>query len=159
MIELGSDPAGTVRALATLRDHAAAGAEVRWSGRVDPGLPIAALRHLPPPDTLQGCAPGELDDWRRIHGYGICYYRVGPGFLQIKDYRDPANRFQLTVDDPRLTEAFLRLLEPAPLAELTAVTRRAVRVLAESNLVLVWQGHAVTLPPRLRRWPVPCQSI
>lgn len=44
-------------------------------------------------------------------------------------------------------------------AELSDVQREAVALLAEEGLARVTDGQAVVLPPRIRRWPVPCTGI
>jgi hypothetical protein len=40
-----------------------------------------------------------------------------------------------------------------------AVGREAVGLLVAERLVLASGGWAVALPPRIRRWPVPCTAI
>jgi hypothetical protein len=147
----------TAAAVALLRDCATAALRVRW--QVAPGQDIdpGPLHHLPPPAGPPGPA---LDRWRRAHRYGSCHFRRGPGFVQVKDCRDPAAApVVLVADHPDLVAAFLRCLDPTPVADLGQVGREAVDLLAAERLVLVAGGLAVTLPHRMRRWPVPYNAV
>jgi hypothetical protein len=147
----------TVAAVALLRDCAAAALRVRWRVAAGHDLDPAALYHLPPPAGPPGAA---LDRWRRAHRYGSCHYRRGPGFIQVKDSRDPgAAPVVLMADHPDLVATFLRCLDPTPMADLDQVGRDAVDLLAAERLVLVTGGLALTLPHRMRRWPVPYNAV
>ncbi|MEV7684964.1 RiPP maturation radical SAM C-methyltransferase [Streptomyces bungoensis] len=90
---------------------------------------------------------------------GVLYHRRGPGFVTVMDRREPGTAVRLTLDHPALVAAFDLLAEPTPLDALDPVQREAVRLLAAERLVRVESGRAVALPPRIRRWPVPCTAI
>ncbi|WP_418959694.1 DUF5825 family protein [Streptomyces tritici] len=152
-LPLGAGGRAAAEAVRLLRDCQSEARTLRWAP--DTGAPpfdTALLHHLPPPETG---APA----WRERYAYGLLYHRRGPDFVTVMDRRDPAASARFTLDAPRLVAAFLAVQEPAELAALDAAARAAVAVLAEERLVLVTDGWAVALPPRLRRWPVPCTSV
>ncbi|WP_220447522.1 DUF5825 family protein [Nonomuraea diastatica] len=86
-------------------------------------------------------------------------YRRGPGFLQVKDMRDPAAAARMIIDDGALGSAFTHCLRPRRLPDLGAAERDAVDVLIDERLVLRCGDLVVTLPNRMRRWPVPAMSV
>jgi hypothetical protein len=148
---------GTAAAVALLRDCATAALRVRWWAGPEPDLDFGLLHHLPPPAGPP--APG-LDRWRRAYRYGSCHFRRGPGFVQVKDARDPAGPpVVLVADHPDLVATFLRCLDPTPLAALDATGRTAVDLLLAERLVLLAGGAVLTLPHRMRRWPVPYNAV
>ncbi|MDN0200264.1 DUF5825 family protein [Streptomyces sp. S.PNR 29] len=161
-VPLGAGGRPTAQAVQFLRECQSHALTVTWSVPQDDALcrtpsaldfPLHHLRHLPPPD---GPVP---DDWRSAYAYGRFYHRQGPGFVQIKDRRDPDAAVRLTVDHPDLVSTFGTCLQPTPLDDLSSTEREAVSVLAAEGLVLVTRGWAVTLPPRIRHWPVPDTGI
>ncbi|MFD4526548.1 DUF5825 family protein [Streptomyces sp. NPDC058470] len=122
---------------------------------------LRMLHHLPPP-VERPDEPGELSAWRASHAAfpaGMLYHRRGPDFITVMDRRERPASARFTLDHPDLVATFARVQEPTPLGELDAVQREAVDLLAAERLALVADGWAVALPPRLRRWPVPCTGI
>ncbi|MER8012228.1 RiPP maturation radical SAM C-methyltransferase [Streptomyces sp. NPDC094149] len=93
------------------------------------------------------------------HAYGMLYHRRGPDFVTVMDRRDKEASARYTLDDPDLLATFDLLQEPVSVAELSDVQREAVALLAGEGLARVTDGQAVALPPRIRRWPVPCTGI
>ncbi|MEV0094635.1 DUF5825 family protein [Streptomyces sp. NPDC050738] len=118
----------------------------------------APLLHLPPP-APQSDEPPALNDWRSRHAYGLLYHRRGPDFVTVMDRRESTASARFTLSHPALLAAFRTLAEPTPLDDLSATHRKAASVLAAERLVLLTGGWAVSLPPRLRQWPVPCAAI
>ncbi|MQY38442.1 hypothetical protein SRB17_64550 [Streptomyces sp. RB17] len=145
----------TAEAVRFLRECQSDGLRVDWRGVGRPSYDIGLLRHLPPPAELPG-EEATLAAWRAGHAYGTLYHRRGPGFVTVLDRREKGTAVRLTLDHPGLLAAFLRLQEPAPL---DAVDREALDLLVAERLVLAAGGWAVALPPRIRRWPVPCTAI
>ncbi|MGV4981491.1 DUF5825 family protein [Streptomyces sp. NRAIS4] len=145
----------TAEAVGFLREAQSHGLRVTWRATGSPSYDTAALRHLPPPIELPG-EGAELAAWRAGHRHGTLYHRRGPGFVTVLDRRARGTAVRLTLDHPELLAAFLRLQEPAPL---DATDREAVDLLVAERLVLATGGWAVALPPRIRRWPVPCTAI
>ncbi|MEV5613449.1 DUF5825 family protein [Streptomyces sp. NPDC052225] len=134
--------------------------DVRWPLEADAGVTydVRILRHLPPPAEHPEEHP-ELGTWRADHVYGMLYHRRGPGFVTVMDRRERPASARFTLDHPDLLAAFEVLQEAVPLDALSPVHQEATALLAEERLALVADGWAVALPPRLRRWPVPCTGI
>jgi hypothetical protein len=154
-LDLGGDPAATTRAVALLRDLAPTGQAIDWRGRVTGPIDLSLLHHLPPPAELEPGAEA-MDAWSRSHGFGAFHYRMGPGFLQVKDVRDPASPSQTVLENPVLIDVFTTCLTPTPVRDVDAP---ALRDLVRRRLVLQAGGMAVTLPYRLARWPIPFLAI
>jgi len=141
-------PLATLRFLRRLREAAGDGAEVAWQA----DLPVADTRllyHLPPP-----VAGPTLDAWRAAYRPGLCHYRRGPGFLLVRDGRGAGPSVPETTLTGADAAAIEQFLEPGPDDGSVALDR-----LAGLGLVLRLGGLALTLPYRLRRWPIPCTSI
>ncbi|MFI6544964.1 DUF5825 family protein [Streptomyces prunicolor] len=119
---------------------------------------IRILRHLPPP-AEHPAETSELTDWRARYAYGMCYHRRGPDFVSVMDRRNRPASARFTLDHPDLIAAFDTLQAATPVDALSPVHREALDLLAAERLALVTDGWAVALPPRLRRWPVPCTGI
>jgi Family of unknown function (DUF5825) len=146
----GDDPLATLRFLRMLREAAGEGAEVAWQaelGVTDTRL----LHHLPPP---AGAAAGPpLSAWRAAYRPALCHYRRGPGFLLVSDGRNgPVVTTKLTGES---AQTFLRHLDVGQAPAGDPVFDR----LAGLGLILRLGDLALTLPCRLRRWPIPCTSI
>ncbi|MGY0492405.1 DUF5825 family protein [Streptomyces sp. WG-D5] len=120
--------------------------------------PLRSLRHLPPP-AQHPDESAELTAWRTDHAYGLLYHRRGPGFVTVMDRRERPASARFTLDHPDLLAAFDALDDAAPLDTLEPAHQEAARHLAEERLALIVDGWAVALPPRMRRWPVPCMGI
>ncbi|WP_051781829.1 MULTISPECIES: DUF5825 family protein [unclassified Streptomyces] len=164
-LPLGTGGRGTADAVRFLRDCQSQALTVRWvpDSEVLP-FDTGLLHHLPPP-APRTAAPGGSGRpdgtavWRSRYAYGLFYHRRGPDFVTVMDRRDPSASARFTLDRPALVGAFLAVQEPTALDALDVTHREAVSLLADERLVLVTQGWVVALPPRLRRWPVPCTSV
>ncbi|MCX5203485.1 DUF5825 family protein [Streptomyces sp. NBC_00237] len=159
-LPLGAGGRATADAVRFLRECQSQARPVRWEPDTD-ALPFdtGLLHHLPPP-----ASPSTLSDeaaalWRSRYAYGLLYHRRGPDFVTVLDRRDPSASARFTLDEPALLAAFLTVQDVTALDTLDRAQHEAVSVLADERLVLVTRGWAVALPPRLRRWPVPCTSI
>lgn len=119
---------------------------------------LRTLHHLPPPAQHQD-EPSELTTWRAEHTYGLLYHRRGPGFVTVMDRRERPASARFTLDHPDLLAAFDTLSDATPLDTLAPAHQEAALHLAEEELALIVDGWAVALPPRMRRWPVPCMGI
>lgn len=157
-LDIGGEGRDTAEAVRFLRECAGLGLGVSWRAAGPPSYDVRVLRHLPPPSELPG-ADEELAAWRSGYGYGALYHRRGPGFVTVMDRREPGTAARLTLDHPDLLAAFDLLLDPTPLEALDPTGREAAGLLAAERLALVGGGWAVALPPRIRRWPVPCTAI
>ncbi|GAA3954730.1 hypothetical protein GCM10023085_41500 [Actinomadura viridis] len=180
-LDLGGDPAATTRAVALLRDLVPTGERVEWRGRITGPLDLALLHHLPPPADLEDGtddgtkggtkggtehgredgqaekeAAAEQDTWARSYAFGSLYYRMGPGFVQVKDVRDPACPVRSVLTDPAVIEVFTTCLTPARASDLDAP---ALLDLLRRRLLLPAGDLVVTLPYRLTRWPIPFFAV
>jgi Family of unknown function (DUF5825) len=130
-----------------LRDAVARGIAVTWHGSLDFGGDPALLYHLPPP------ACGHDPHWKATFRYGLCHYRVGPGFVVVIDRRR-GSAVPTVIDDPDEMALLDGLAAPAPAPDGPAFDR-----LLRRGLVLEHNGAALTVPHRLLYWPIPCTAI
>lgn len=146
------DPEAAAGAVAWLRDSLSEGELPRWRAVGLPAAQVPLLVHLPPPES----GGDEHARWRSAFRRGLCYFRRGPGFVQVKDVRDPTSSAGFVLDVPEVIEVFLRCLRPTPA---TGVDADAAEVLLHERLLLRVGDQLVTLPYRMRRWPVPAMAV
>jgi hypothetical protein len=154
-----NDPELVVTFVAWLRDQVSETTDVVWRGVVNPGIETTLLHHLPPPapgDEVPGSAQ-LLSEWRTEHRPALCYYRLGPGFVQVKDVRTAQRAARFVLDDEVLVDTFTGCLRPRRIGDLTGPQGDAARALIEERLLLRIGDWVTTLPSRMRRWPVPSQ--
>jgi hypothetical protein len=155
------DSSGALALLvAWLRDQLAAGVVERWTGVVADNVDTTLLHHLPPPERAAAQTADtdpRLIAWTAAFRPALCYYRVGPGFIHVKDIRDPAASVRLTLDYAAHRQLFLRCLHPTLLDDLTGAEHAALAALTQERLMLIADGLAVTVPYRMRRWPIPAR--
>jgi len=157
VVDLSGAAAAALGRLAFVRDLTGHGVVVDWRVRFDGAAAAwSSLSHLYPPAELLGAVEdsGALDRWRDLFHLCRCVYRVGPGFVQVRDRRTGGlNR--LTIDDRQYLEAIDRLLPGTPDE---AIAPAVLGDLAAENLVWRMGGLAVWLPYRVRRWPWPAMA-
>ncbi|MGD6753827.1 DUF5825 family protein [Streptomyces sp. BH105] len=174
-LPLHGDGRATTRAIQFLRECQASGLRTHWeadtadtTGTAGAGhrhtYDLRTLHHLPPPSPSpsspqQADEPVELTTWRAAHSYGMLYHRRGPGFVTVMDRRERPASARFTLDHPDLLAAFDALSDATPLDTLAPAHQEAARHLTDEGLALIVDGWAVALPPRMRRWPVPCMGI
>lgn len=145
-----------------LRGQMTGGTAEPWAAALPGGLDTRLLHHLPPPAVPAEHDP-QLDDsglrlWRAAFRPGLCYYRMGPGFVQIKDVRDSASAAWITLDQALLIEGFLRCGEqPVPLATQGETDRAVLEVLLRENLLLQFGELVTAAPYHMRCWPIPAR--
>jgi hypothetical protein len=137
------------RFLAWLRDQLGRGTVVDWSGDIPATIDTTELHHLPPPRET---GDPRVDAWRAAFRPGLCYYRNGPGFLEVRDLRRPGDAVRMTITDERLTKAFRRCAEPVHFSELD---QAVLSILSAEHLVLRVADLVLTAPYRMARWPIP----
>lgn len=147
-VQPGDNPLHFVR---LLREAAGYGVGVTWRGDLGLCADPRLLYHLPPP--VGGAGPG-VDRWRAMFSYGLCYYRVGPGFLLAVDHRRTMHAVAAVLRDPDEIATLRGLAYPGPAKKTAAFAR-----LCDQGLIVRDRGAAVSLPYRLRRWPIPCTAI
>jgi hypothetical protein len=150
----GADPAGTVRALAFIRDLTSCGIVVGWELRLESSRDDwQELSHLYPPARVisdRAADGGELQSqWSRRYHVAKCVFRRGPGLLQVRDRRwDGLRRVTITRPDHLAAVALLANGVPAenvPAAILADFF--AARLIGLVGDLTWW------LPYRVRRWP------
>ncbi len=115
---------------------------------------VGALCHLAPPT---GDGP-RARLWQDRHAYGLLYWRHGQTFATVTDLRD-VDQARYVIDDPALLALFLGLEQPRELATLAGADRDRVAELAGAGQVYAAGRSAVRLAFRLRRWPMPLDSL
>jgi hypothetical protein len=131
----------------SLREAAGQGIAPTWRGSLDFGDDPALLYHLPPP------ADARDRRWTEVFRYGLCHFRVGPGFVTVVDHRRGTTA-PILLRDPAEIAILHELAEPRACPASPAFSR-----LVDRGLVLRHAGKALSLPYRLRRWPIPCTAI
>jgi uncharacterized protein DUF5825 len=157
-IALGADGQITAWAIALLRECASWGLPVCWDLTTHPPFETSALHHLPPPQSLDGQSPA-LRRWHESHRHGLYHFRQGPGFIQVKDARDSLRSTRLLLSDAHTVGVFRRCLRPVRLTELSEADRAEAELLTADRLLLQADELVVTLPARMRRWPVPVDAV
>jgi hypothetical protein len=147
-----------VRALTLVRELTSYAVHVDWRLVPPAGLgSLAVLGHLYPPTAVFGAGDSAalLADWRSGFHLDRCMYRVGPGFIQVRDRRW---RFlhRITIDAPDYLAAVETV---APGAPVTAVPAGIAADLAAENLVLRVGEAFCWLPYRVHRWPMPAMGV
>lgn len=147
-----------LRLLRVLRDATSHAVRVSWTLSGPPALPERTHTHLIPPQSGTGeAARRYADRWASAYRYGAFYYRLGPGFVAIKDVRDDADAARMVIDEG--SEAFLALAEAATRAEVEHLDAEVLETAAEAGLLLYTDDRILILPYRMRHWPVPYASI
>jgi hypothetical protein len=150
-----ADEPAAARFIAWLRDRMSAGERVRWSGDLPPSFDTASLHHLQPPVTTGRTPPSQaITAWQASFRPALYYYRKGPGFIQIKDVRDPAAAVRITLNDPTHILVFERCQQPLRPSELSAEEREALAQLTQAGLLLQLGEHLTTAPYRMSHWPI-----
>lgn len=157
-IALGGDANSTAWAIALLRECSSWGLSVRWHGTIHQPFDTSALHYLPPPQMLDDQLPAAAR-WQQDHRYGSYHFRQGPEFIQVKDAREAIRGIRFLLSGTATVSAFTRCLKPARLTELSDAEQAEAKLLAADGLLLQVDGLVVTLPARLRRWPVPADAI
>jgi hypothetical protein len=151
-------PRRTLAVVRLLREAASDGVPVVWQGGIDHGIDARLLVHLPPPEpAAREESDAALAEWRQRYRPGLCYYRLGPDFVFIKDVRRPGAAARFRLDG--VVDAFRSLEALVDVATLDPVTLGVLEDLENEGLVLRLGGVATLLPNRMRRWPVPALEV
>lgn len=152
-----ADGAATVAALVVIRELTGHGIAAEWTLRMPAAHPaeLAAWRllsHLyPPASVLAGSAGDRIAaEWRNSFHLAKCGYRLGPGFLEIRDRRMDSFR-RLLIRNPGGERVIAPLLHGVPAGALPEpMLARYLRadLLHQVGRFVWWT------PYRIRRWPL-----
>jgi Family of unknown function (DUF5825) len=151
-------PRAALAMVRLLREAGSYGVPVSWTGEIDGEIDARLLVHLAPPELSAGNrADAALTEWRERHQPGLCYYRLGPDFVFIKDVRraDASARFRLD----GVVAAFHLLEAVVDMAALDPAAQGIANDLESEGLFLRLGGMGTLLPTRMRRWPVPALEV
>ncbi|MFC5056553.1 DUF5825 family protein [Saccharothrix xinjiangensis] len=153
-VPAGADLDDDLRVLRFLRECTSHALRLDW---VLGGRPLVGrrdLHHLVPPARGVGDAAECAAAWRAAYRYGAYYYRVGPGFVTVKDVRPDGEAAHLTIDGES-ADHFRALAEATSPSELDEATTGALADAVEFGLALRGEETVLVLPFRMRHWPVP----
>ncbi|MEU7861423.1 DUF5825 family protein [Nonomuraea sp. NPDC049141] len=156
-----ADGAAAVAALTVIRELTSHGIAVDWTIHMPAGTAgWRPLSHLHPPaavyagsdgdDVVGSAGDGIAAAWRDSFHIAKCGYRLGPGFIEIRDRRTGSFK-RLVIRNPHREEAIAPLLRGVRVTALSpAVTERYLR----ADLLHRVGGFVWWTPYRIRRWPL-----
>lgn len=172
-----ADGAAAVAALTVIRELTSHGIAVDWTIRMPAGTAgWRPLSHLHPPaavyadsaedgmarsagDGIAGSAEngiarsagdGIAAEWRDSFHIAKCGYRLGPGFIEIRDRRTGSFK-RLVIRNPHREEAIAPLLRGV---RATALSPAVVERYLRADLLHQVGGFVWWTPYRIRRWPL-----
>jgi hypothetical protein len=161
-VGLGADDEFDVRFLWLLREAVSRSLRVEWTAGGPLPFDDAAVCHIPPPRAERGGgADGDRsgDRWRSRYRFGLCYYRVGPAFVLLRDVRDSGEGARYRLEEPAAVAAWPGLEAPVRLTSADKGVRELAALLEAERLVLRRGEWATLLPFRMRHWPVPFDQV
>lgn len=164
-----ADGAAAVAALTVIRELTSHGIAVDWTIRMPAGTAgWRPLSHLHPPaavyagsagDGIVGSAgdgivgsggEGIAAEWRDSFHIAKCGYRLGPGFIEIRDRRTGSFK-RLVIRNPHREEAIAPLLRGV---RTTALSQAVMERYLRADLLHQVGGFVWWTPYRIRRWPL-----
>lgn len=147
-----TEGSAAVAALVVVRELTSYGIAVDWTLRMSPRpADWRLLSHLHPPTAVLSDAADDIATaWRSSFHIAKCGYRLGPGFLEVRDRRMGSFR-RLLIRNPlhdQVIQPLLRGLPATALAETAAARYRQADLLHRVGRFLWWT------PYRIRRWPL-----
>jgi len=153
-IDLDKATEHDVRQLALVRDLTSCLVPVEWRLHCSDGAKIQELVCFQPPRSVSG-AFCDLDTWTREFRYGLLYWRAGPDFVVIRDTRQESVNV-VTLNVGPYLDAFKVCSEGS---RCNLVDTDALRLFVSDHLILELDEWRLSLPYRMRRWPIPCNAI
>lgn len=155
-VRLGDDPGHDHALLRFLTDVAEHLTDLDWTLAGEPPWPVRTFVHLPPPrDGADRSAREYAARWRSDHRVGLCTYRLGPGFVRIRDVRPDGPHLRVLIDG-RWAEAFATVMGEGAI---DGAGRQLLDDLTAAGLATTVGATTHVLPVHLRRWPIPYTSI
>jgi Family of unknown function (DUF5825) len=157
---LGASDEFDVRFVRLLREAISVTVRVDWTAESLGQLPARLVCHLPPPRAGAALREDGGVSWRERYQFGRCYYRIGPGFVLIKDTRHGDGRgARYRLDEAQAFAAFGELEQALYLPEASSQATELFHLLGEEGLTLRLGDWGTVLPFRMRRWPVPFSTV
>lgn len=144
----------SIERLRAIRDLTSCSVHVDWVLQGSGGFDLRRLFTFFPPRAIAGDQP-SCDQWRNEFRYGLLYWRLGPGFISIRDSRQGRVNL-LTLHHPAYIKAFLACVQGLPVCDEHAVACEDLE--AEGVLCRV-EDWLIALPFRMKHWPVPCNAV
>jgi len=146
--------AAAVAALAVIRELTSHGIAVDWTIRMPAGTAAAwrPLSHLHPPAAVYAGSAGDgiAAEWRDTFHIAKCGYRLGPGFIEIRDRRTGSFR-RLVIRNPHREEAIAPLLRGV---RATSLSQSVIDRYLRADLLHQVGRFVWWTPYRIRRWPL-----
>ena len=141
-----------VRRLQAVRDLTSCSVEVDWVIDDNGDFDLRHLFSFFPPRSVAGneCLRTEWDAGFR---FGSFYWRRGPEFLTVRDARY-ADVTILTLDTAEFLGPFLKYVNVDNL-----ILTPSIRDLIAEGVLVVMSNWVMTVPYRMRYWPVPFNSV
>jgi hypothetical protein len=140
----------------TLRDMTACAVPAEWTAGAGLEALAPLLFHIVPP---LNSGPPEMERWRSLHRYGMCFWRGGPDFITLTDRRIESDAHQYVLDTADYIEVFSAAATVTPRERLAGLGPEALEELEAGKLILSIEGWSLALPFRMRHWPVPFTAI
>lgn len=158
-IRFGYDLDADLRHLRWLRDVTSHAIRLTWTLEGAPLLDRRDYCHLVPPSAFATLGNADVvTRWRSEFRYGTFYYRVGPGFVTVKDVRPGGDHARMTISGPDAA-LFSRLAQTSCHQAGDEPLEAALSVMSGAGLARYTRSSLLVLPFRLRHWPVPFLSI
>ncbi|WP_433528488.1 DUF5825 family protein [Micromonospora sp. CA-263727] len=146
--------------IALLRESISGHLDVQWSIAGSRQLDVQALCHLPPPRaSLSEQLARVPEEWQAMHQYGSFYYRRGPGFIVIRDFRDQADAQRYELESPSVVGVFKEMSAVVATTDLSEPAQEFLDVLRDERIILRFDDMVTLLPYRMRTWPIPCNKL
>jgi len=155
-VDLAGDAAVMLDWLRAIRDFTACGVPVDWHAAEEMEVMAPLIHHLAPPVDASG---DGFVGWRRVHRYGLLFWRRGPGFLTVVDRRREERAHHYLIEESGDQQVFQAAATVVARDMLAGIDAEALEELEAEGLVLSLGGFSLALPFRMRHWPVPFTAI
>lgn len=158
VLSFGRSVGADLEQLRLLREATENAEPLRWQLAGVPLVPLHSHVHLVPPvDGVDEASAAHARVWTDGYRYGSFFYRVGPGFVLVKDIRPGGEPNRMIIDEG--AEQFVALASASAVGGLDREARELVDTAEEAGLLLRNGDQLLVLPYRMRHWPVPYLAV
>ncbi len=137
-----------------LREATSHAQRLHWTLAGVPLLPLHTHVHLLfPRGGIDERSDAYAREWAAAYRYASFFYRIGPGFVTIKDIRPGLEPNRMVITEG--AQQFLDMTSVRHVSELDSEAKRMLDDATEAGLLLRHDDELLVLPYRLRHWPVP----